>query len=268
MGQTPDGMPQNRAERWCWEVARRDDSRVARRLYRTQLVDGVYRLDEGALLDDFLHFLRARGVMARWEDAHGAAIHRAMLPFVQYVLLYGVKPLVGIKRIKALPRSRFSDEAVMQLVGFNAQPVRPGICQRGASMRQGERAPGPIGPDTLANNIVTWNLRALEAVCNEAMRALAQAGVFGKQVTGIADGTDLETTARDTGCGHVTRQVRLEDERGEIHESEVTVYGGKGFLLIDAVTTIPLAVKVGPLQEHEALWTRALVPPARAKRAG
>jgi hypothetical protein len=25
-------------------------------LYRKQLVDGVYRLDEGALLDDFFHF--------------------------------------------------------------------------------------------------------------------------------------------------------------------------------------------------------------------
>jgi hypothetical protein len=25
----------------CWEVARRDDARVARRLYRQQVVDGV-----------------------------------------------------------------------------------------------------------------------------------------------------------------------------------------------------------------------------------
>jgi hypothetical protein len=41
MGQTPDEITQNLAERWCWEVARRDDARVARRLYRKQLVDGV-----------------------------------------------------------------------------------------------------------------------------------------------------------------------------------------------------------------------------------
>jgi hypothetical protein len=38
-------------------VASRDDSRVARRLYRKQVIDSVYRLDEGAVLDDCFHFL-------------------------------------------------------------------------------------------------------------------------------------------------------------------------------------------------------------------
>jgi hypothetical protein len=194
MGQTPDEITQNLAERWCWEVARRDDARVARRLYRKQLVDGVYRLDEGALLDDFLHFLQAIGVLTLLQEAHGAAIQRTMLPFVQYVLLYGVKTLCGMESMNALPSLLFSDEAVMQLVGFNAQQVRQGICQRGVTKRQGERLPGPICPDTLAKNIVKWNLRDLEAVFNGAIRALAKAGVFGAKVTGIVDGTDLETT--------------------------------------------------------------------------
>ena len=76
MGQTRDETTRNLAERLCWEVARRDDSRVARRLYRKQIVDGVYRLDEGALLDDFFHFLRAIGVMALLEQACGTAIQR------------------------------------------------------------------------------------------------------------------------------------------------------------------------------------------------
>lgn len=268
MGQTRNEITHNLAERLCWEVARRDDSRVARRLYRKQEVDGVYRLDEGAVLDDFFHFLQRIGVMALLEEVHGAAIHREMLPFVQYVLLYGMKTLFGIESINALPSLLFSDEALMQLVGFNAQQVRQGICQRGATKRQGERAPGPICPDTLAKNIVKWNLRDLELVFNGAIRALAKAGVFGAKVTGIADGTDLETTARYTGCGHVTRKVRIEDKRGKVHEIEVTVYGWKVLLLIDAVTKIPLAVKVGQIQEHEALWARALVTQARMNLAG
>jgi hypothetical protein len=268
MRQTQDEITENLAERLCWEVARRDDSRVARRLYRKQVVDGVYRLDEGALLDDFFHFLQAIGVMGLLEEAHGAAIHREMVPFVQYVLLYGVKTLFGIERINALPSLLFSDEALMQLVGFNAQQVRQGICQRGATKRQGERLPGPICPDTLAKNITKWNLRDLEAVFNGAIRALAKAGVFGKQVTGIADGTDLETTERYTGCGQVTRMVRIEDKRGKVHAIEVTVYGWKVLLLIDAATKIPLAVNVGPIQEHEALWTRALVTQARLNLQG
>jgi hypothetical protein len=49
-------------------VARRNDSRVARRLYRQQEVDGVYRLDEGAVLDDFFHFLQSIGVMPLLEQ--------------------------------------------------------------------------------------------------------------------------------------------------------------------------------------------------------
>jgi len=156
----------------------------------------------------------------------------------------------------------------MQLVGFNAQQVRQGICQRGATTRQSERLPGPICPDTLAKNIVKWNLRDLERVFNGAIRALAKAGVFAKQVTGIADGTDLETTERDTGCGQVTRKVRSEETRGKVHEVEVTVYGWNVLLLIDAATKIPLAVKVGQMQEHEALWTRALVTQARLNLQG
>jgi hypothetical protein len=39
-------------------------------------------------------------------------------------------------------------------------------------------------------------------------------------------------------------------------------------LLIDAVTKMPLAVNVGQIQEHEALWARALVTQARMNLAG
>jgi len=35
MRQTRETIEQNLAARWCWQAARRDDSRVARRLYQT-----------------------------------------------------------------------------------------------------------------------------------------------------------------------------------------------------------------------------------------
>jgi hypothetical protein len=268
MQQTRDEITQNLAERLCWQVARRDDARVARRLYRKQVVDGIYRLDQGALLDEFFHFLQTLGVMALLEQVYSVAMQRVMVPCSQYVLLYGLKTLFGIESIKALPTLVFSDEALMRLVGFNAQQVRHGICQRGASKRQGERTTGPICPDTLATQIVKWNVRDLEAVFNGSIRALAKAGVLGKRVTGIADGTDLETTARYAGCGQATRQRRIEEKGGRVQEIEVTVYGWKVRVWIDAVTKIPLAVKVGPIQVHEARWTRALVTQARANLAG
>jgi hypothetical protein len=133
-----------------WGVARRDEARVARRLYRKPLVDGVYRLDAGALLDDFLHVLHGIGVMTLLEEAHGATIRRTMLPFVPYVLRDGVKTRLGMERMQALPSWLRSDEALRQLVGCNAQQVRQGNSQRGATTRQGARLPGPTCPDTLA----------------------------------------------------------------------------------------------------------------------
>jgi hypothetical protein len=268
MGQTHDEITQNLAERLCWQVARRDDTRVARRLYRTQVVDGVYRLEAGALLDDFFHFLQAIGVMALLEQVHGAAIHREMVPFVQYLLLYGVKTLCGMKSINALPRLLFSDEALMQLGGFNAQQVRQGVCRRGTAKRQRARRPGPICPDTLANNMVKCNVRELETLFNGAIRAVAKAGVVGKRVTGIAAGTDLETTERYAGWGQAPRKRRIADKWGKVHAIEVTVYGWKVLRLIEAVTKMPLAVKVGPIQAPEALCARALVTQARMNLAG
>jgi hypothetical protein len=82
-GQTGEAIAENLAERLCWWVARRDDMHTARHLSRKPLVDGVYRLDKGALLDGFLHFLRAMSEVAPLEQVHGAADQREMVPFVR-----------------------------------------------------------------------------------------------------------------------------------------------------------------------------------------
>jgi len=87
-------------------------------------------------------------------------------------------------------------------------------------------------------------------------------------VTGISAATDLETTAQDAGCGHVTRKRQVTDKRGHVHELEVTVSGWKPSGLLDAATKMPLAVKVVPIHAHAVLSMRALVTPARAHLAG
>jgi hypothetical protein len=237
-------------------------------LYRKQVVDEVYRLDEGAVLDEFFHFLQELGVVELRAEVQGTAIAREMVPCVQYVLLYGLKALLGVESMQALPPLLFSEEALMRLVGFNAHHVRHGVCQRGAAQRQGPRKTGPICPETLAHNIVKLNRRDLEALFNGSIRALAQGGVFEAKVTGILDATDLATTQRYAGCGQVTRRVKIEDKRGQVHEIEVTVYGWKLIVLIDARTKIPLAAKVVKIHEHQTLWLRALVTQAWSNLAG
>jgi hypothetical protein len=195
-------------------------------------------------------------------------MQREMVPYVQYVLIYGLNTLFGIDSMPALPALSFSDAALMQLVGFNAQQVRQGVCQRGATKRQGARTPGPISPETLAKNIVKRNLRDLKHLFNEAIRALAHAGFFAKQVMGMVDATDLETTSRSVDCGHATRKRKVTDNHGHLQAIEVTVNGWKLLVLIDARTEIPLAAKVVPIQTHETLLMRALVTQAQTTLAG
>jgi hypothetical protein len=268
MRHTNAALAQHLAARWWWEVARRDDSRVARRVYRPQEVDGVYRLDEGAVLDAGCPGLDPIGVMALRAEAHGTAIQREMVPYVPDSLCDGLKTLCGIERMNALPALVCSDAALRQRVGFQAQHVRQGVCQRGAATRQGERTPGPSSPATLANPRVKRTVRALACVVKGAMHALATATVLGATVTGLADGTDLETTERDPGGGQGTRQRRIDDRRGREHAIARTVDGGHVLLWIDAAPKMPLAVKVGTIQAQETHGTRALVTHARAHRAG
>lgn len=195
---------------------------MARRLYRQQVVDGVYPLDAGALLDEFFQFLEELEVLTLLQQARGKGVERELVPMVQDILLDGLKTLLGIE-LHALPELLFSDAASMRLVGVNAHQVRHGVCQRGAAKRQGSRVAGPICPETLANNLVKLDLRALEVLFNGAIRARSKAGLFRAKVTGIRDGTDLETTAPYEGCGHVTRKRKLTDKHGQVRELEVTV---------------------------------------------
>jgi hypothetical protein len=230
-------------------------------------VDAIYSLEEGAILDAFVHFLDEIGVVPRWQALQGDGIQREMVDFFQYVMRYGMKTLFGIEAINALPELLFSDEAAMRLAGFNAVQLRDGICQRSHEKRQGAKAPGPLCPDTLADNIVKLSLQAMEAFLNGVVQDLAQAKVFARQVTGILDGTALETTARYEGCGQATRKRKLTDKRGKVREIEVTVYGWKLLGMIEVRTKIPLAAKGVQIQDHEASFRRELVSPAQTNLA-
>jgi len=266
--QSQDDIKTNLVERLDWRFARRDDHRVARRLWKRQGVDAIYSLEEGALLDAFVHFLDEVKVLALWHQLRGEGIQREMVDFFQYVLLYGMKTLFGIEAMNALPELLFSDEAAMRLAGFNARQIREGVCRRSQEKRQGAKAPGPICPETLAKNLVKLNLAAMEMFLNGVIQALAKAGMFPRQVTGILDGTDLETTAQAEGCGQVTRTRKVTDKAGKVREIEVTVYGWKLIVLMEAMTRIPLAAKVVKIHEHEVALTRELVTQAQANLAG
>lgn len=141
MPQTRDESPDNLAARWCWQVARRDEARVARRLYRTPGVEGVYRLDAGAVREDGFPCLQACGVMAWLEQRRGAAMDRVMGPCVPSVWRDGLKPLCGLERSHALPALWWRDEALMRLGGARPRRSARGSAHGGGASARGSGLP-------------------------------------------------------------------------------------------------------------------------------
>ena len=230
-------------------------------------MEALSSLDAGAIVDECVHFLDEVGGLPRWQAVQGDGLTRELGAFCQSVMLYGRQTVCGMEARHALPALLCSDEAAMRLAGGNAVPRRDGLCQRRHAKRQGAQAPGPLCPDTWADNIVTLSLEAMAACRHGVGQDLAQAKVFARQVTGIVEGTDLETTARSAGCGQATRQRQRTDTRGQGREIAVTVYGWNLRVMIEVRTTRPLAATVGQSQAHAASVTRALVRQAQATLA-
>ena len=101
--QTPTEVRQNLMDQLEWQVAERDDKRVAELLYAGEKADGVHTLDEAGLLDEFFAFLEESQVMSFWKQYEISAIQRVFLPTVYFLLLYGSRVLFGITSMNALP---------------------------------------------------------------------------------------------------------------------------------------------------------------------
>jgi len=85
--QSPEDVTTNLVERLDWRFARRDERRIARRLWQKQAVDAISSLAEGAIVDECVHCLDEVGVLPRWQAWQGDGIQREMVDFFQYAML-------------------------------------------------------------------------------------------------------------------------------------------------------------------------------------
>ena len=96
---------------------------------------------------------------------------------------------------------------------------------------------------------------------NKSIQRLAAKGVFAESQGHFAlDGSDLETTARyrEVGMKTVTEKHWSRKEK-KVVEIEKVVYGFKLLALYDVHLRLVVAVKVAQIQEHDSLFTRALL---------
>ncbi len=265
--QTADDVRRNLAEQLDWQFAERNDAAVAQALRAGAPIDDVRTLEEAALVDGFLGFLRQTGILVHWQTFTIEAVQRMFLPALTCVLLYGVRVLCGIGSTNALSSLLFSNVAVMLLIGFTVEQVTEGLTQRGASQRTTASEYALMDPQTLANTICKASAAALMTLFNGSIHCLAAFGVFMAEAMVAVDGTRIVTTPTFAGCGCLKVEEPRRDRKGADVVMVKLLFGWRLIALIDLLTLIPLAIRIVQIQEHEAPYLVDLVKQAQANLA-
>src|SRR5712691_10384726 len=188
-------------ERLNWQLAWRDDARVAQALYAGEEIEEMHQLSEAGLLDEFFVFLEEIGMMAVLERLELPGVQRVLIPTVQFVLLYLLKVLFGGQSMNELPQVLFSNLALMELVGFNARQVEEGLTKRGDAQRKSKKKQGPLSPQCLADNISKLSREQMEGLFNQMVQCVVGWGLLDGEHIVALDGSKLRTPATYEGCG-------------------------------------------------------------------
>ena len=251
-------------ERLNWQLAWRDDGRVAQALYAGEEIEEMHELSEAGLLDEFFGFLEEIGMMAVLEGVELPGVQRVLVPTVQFVLLYLLKVLFGGQSMNELPQVLFSNIALMELVGFNARQVEAGLTKRGDAQRKSKKKQGPLSPQCLADNISKLSREQMESLFNQMVQCVVRWGLLDGQRIVALDGSKLETPKTYEGCGKLkqTRSVKVKGQKERATE-EYYVYGWKVLVLMDVHTRLPLSMKVVKIEEYEGRWLVPLLEQAQ-----
>jgi len=251
-------------QRLSWQVAGRDDAKVAQALYAGETIDEMHDLSDAGLLDEFFVFLKELGMLDAFEQVSQTGVKRTLVPTVQFVLLYFLKVLLGGESMNELPRVLFSDLALMELVGFNAHQCETGLTTRGDARRTTKKKQGPLSAQCLADNICKIDQEEMEHLFSQMVQRLSQWGFFQGELVVALDGSKLPTPASYEGCGKLkqTRKVKVKGQKEPVTE-EYYLYGWKILVLIEVQTRLPLAMKLVAIQEYEGKWLVPLLEQAQ-----
>jgi hypothetical protein len=265
--QTADDVRRNLAEHLDWQFAERNDAAVAQALHAGDPIDDVHTLNEAALVEGFLGFLRQTGILAHWQTFTLEAVRRSFLPVCACVLLYGVRVLCGIPSTNALSSLLFSNVPVMLVLGFTVAQVTMGLTRRGVSLRTAASEYALLDPQTLANTICKASAPALMTLFNGTIHCLAAFGVFMAEAMVAVDGTRIVTTPSFADCGCLKVEEHRRDRKGADVIVVKLLFGWRLIALLDLLTLIPLAIRIVQIQEHEAPYLVDLVKQAQANLA-
>ena len=127
------------AELSGWQTATRDDALVAHELYETRSLDRVHSLNEAAFFDEFFHYLKEIAVWPLFEDLAPQDREGPLYPFIRFVLITIMRCVGGVQSVLATHDLLLTDQAIMDVIGFNAARVEQGSCDRALKTPQKPR---------------------------------------------------------------------------------------------------------------------------------
>ena len=138
-----------------------------------------------------------------------------LVPTVQFVLLYLLKVLFGGQSMNELPRVLFSNLALMELVGFNAQQCENGLTKRGDAQRKTKKKQGPLSAQCLADNISKLERGGDGATLQPDGAVAGPSGAAQGKLLVALDGSKLPTPKSYEGCGKLKQTPQCEGQRAE-----------------------------------------------------
>ena len=238
----------------AWNHLTCNQKEVAKRI-----MAGNYRMlkESGwGFLDKFFIFLKTIGFFLTL-DVDGEGYQRRIITIAKLLLTYNVKILLGISSMNQVPDLLFGDIGLLMLIGYTAEQIRNGVCNRG----KGKRKP-PIHKNTLADALDKFSPQEVEHILNEGIKILARLG-FIKDSVYIADASDLKTTEKYEGAGSKTVKEKHLNKRKQVVEIEVTYYGWKLILIKAVESRIIVAAKVVKINQHENNYLLDLIQQAQ-----
>lgn len=242
-----------------------------RKIYTQNQKEVAKRLESGSydlvggygweFLIPFLTFCNMLGIFTIFSEVEAEGYERQMFASEILLKLYLFKILLGIKYLNEVRLKLFNDNGLMKLLGFSTKDLKEGTNKRGKGNSK------PLHKDTLGDGLSNFAPEEMEKLFNEIIKLLVQFGTLKGKITAIVDGTNLETTKLQEGCGMKTITHKKQDKKGKLVEIEENIYGFKLIYLYDYQSRIPLAAKIAKINEHENQFLLELINQAKENGA-
>ena len=286
-------------ERLSWLTATRDQSGIASSIADGNDLEEIYGLGDAEMFDEFFGFFDEFEITPLMEKMDPKIGKRGSnINFHAVLLVYLMRIVCGLPFFWHIKTLVLHSQSLMRLVGFNGRQVRKGTSWRGrgkpkkdakaldaekdtevaedAEAKEAEEfceeqdkedalpVRGPMCAQSIGKYVSTITAKALEKFFNGVIRILAANRFFPKYVHALLDASEIQTTDKCKGCGKVTKDKApaLRLRKGRIRKVAETVFGFKIWVVWDATSKLPLALRFATINIADIDLAREVVAQA------